>query len=415
MKIFFAALLVLALAGGIAIAIQYDSGYILIAYGQTTVEMTFWVGAAVLGAILLLMFLLFSGLRRGARLGDKVGSFWSQRRLQRGRNKTNMGLIAFIEGNWLKARRLLVDGARETDVPLVNYLLAARASHALGEAGTTREYLALAEDTSERAGIAVELTQASLQLESGQLEEALATLTRARQNAERHPSVLKLLEQVYLGLNDWPALQQLIPELRRHNVLDAEQLQDLERRVLSGQLERMVQQGGAAQTLSDWWRKLGKAWQRDADLLLRYCRALHRLGEDAEIEKLLRAVLPTLWQPELLALYGKVAGDDPSRQLAVAESWLLERRDDPVLLVAVGRLCLRNELWGKAREYFDAAYRKKPTAEVCLELGRLLSALGEAEAGNRITREGLAQQQDLLPPLPQPRRLTGSTSGGGRR
>ena len=48
MKIFIAVLLALALSAGLAAAIQQDSGYILIAYGQTTVEMTIWVGVAVL-------------------------------------------------------------------------------------------------------------------------------------------------------------------------------------------------------------------------------------------------------------------------------------------------------------------------------------------------------------------------------
>ena len=48
MILFLAALFALAAAAAIAVAIQYDSGYVLLAYGHTTVEMTLWVALALL-------------------------------------------------------------------------------------------------------------------------------------------------------------------------------------------------------------------------------------------------------------------------------------------------------------------------------------------------------------------------------
>ena len=46
---------------------------------------------------------------------------------------TTRGLVSYIEGNWAKARRELLRGARNNEAPLVNYLLAARSSARLGE------------------------------------------------------------------------------------------------------------------------------------------------------------------------------------------------------------------------------------------------------------------------------------------
>ena len=90
MKLFFVALLALLLAAGAAVAIQYDSGYVLIAYGHTTVEMTLWIAVAVLLILLGLAWLLFSLLRRGAKLSDRFGNFrggQQQRRSERGREQ----------------------------------------------------------------------------------------------------------------------------------------------------------------------------------------------------------------------------------------------------------------------------------------------------------------------------------------
>lgn len=401
MNVFFAALITLLVAAGLAAAIQYDPGYILIAYGQTTVEMTLWIGLGLLGLLLAIAIILFMVLRRGARFSDRVVSYLGSRRLRRGRGKTTLGLIAFVEGNWVKARRLLVESAEETDAPLINYLLAARASHALGESKATRRYLGLAEGTTAKAGIAVELTQAELLLDNGQLEEALATLTRVRRNAARHPSVLLLLERVYLGLSDWSGLLALLPELAKYHLHPEPHLRALEQQALLGSLEKAAQKGGLDE-LQGWWKSLAKPQQRDIEVIVAYARRLQALDEGAA-EQLLRQALKSQWSDELVAIYGRVQGREPERQLAAAEQWLRDRPANPELLLALGRISLRNQLWGKAREYFESAYTKGPNYEICLELGRLLANLGEAEAGERYTREALAAFPEALPALPQPK------------
>ncbi|GAB3369513.1 hypothetical protein NCG89_08650 [Spongiibacter taiwanensis] len=401
MKVFFAALLTLLVAAGLAAAIQYDPGYILIAYGQTTIEMTLWIGLGLLAVLLVVGVVLFIALRRGARLSDRVVNYLGNRRLRRGRSKTTLGLIAFVEGNWVKSRRLLVESAEETDAPLINYLLAARASHALGESKATRRYLGLAEGTTAKAGIAVELTQAELLLDNGQLEEALATLTRVRRNAARHPSVLLLLERVYLRLKDWAGLLALLPELAKYHLHPEERLRELEREALLGGLEKTAQKGDIDE-LQAWWKSLNKPQHRDVELVAAYARKLQGIDE-AVAEAFLRQVLKNQWSEELIAIYGRLQGSDPGRQLAAAEQWLREQPANPELLLALGRISLRNELWGKAREYFETAYAKGRGYEVCLELGRLLVNMGERDQGERFTREALETFPQALPPLPQPK------------
>jgi HemY protein len=402
MKIFIAILLTLIFAAGLAMAIEHDPGYILIAYGQTTVEMTVWVGVAVLTVLMLLLVVVLLSVRRGAKVSQKIGSFWRDRKASRGRSHTTLGMIAFIEGNWEKSRRLLTNGLKGGDAPLINYLLAARASHALSDTAASRHYLSLAEGTSAKASIAVALTQAQMQIDNGHLEEALATLTRARRNAERHPSVLSLLEKVYSGLSDWTSLLALLPDLRKHNVLPAERIDSLERQALMGQLEQAAMQSDEA-VVQQLWKHVSRAWHHDADFVRAYCRILVALGDQETAEKVLRQALKHNWSSNLMLLYGLIAGSDLLRQLSIAESWLKDHGDDSALLLTLGRLSLRNELWGKAKEYFEQAYRRNASAELCFELGRLLSNMGEYSEAERYTREALQLQGNALPELPQPR------------
>lgn len=403
MRVFIAVLVALALAAVLAAAIQYDSGYVLIAYGQTTVEMTVWVALAVQSLFVLLVLALFMALRRGSKFSNRLMTLRSTRRAQRDRHKTNRGLIAFIEGKWSEARKLLVDAARDSDQPLINYLLAARASHSLGDEDGVRRYLGKAEGAAHRAEVAVALNQADLQLESGQLEAALATLNRVRSRADRYPAVLVLLYKVYRGLQDWSALRGILPELRKHALLDETRLGQLERQALEGELRRLQQQRDPA-GIAQWWKRLDSSWQADRLLLLLAAQAYISLQDQPAAEKLLAQGLDKHWHPEWVALYGQVAGSDARKQLARAEGWHRDRGRDPALLVALGRLSLRNELWGKARDYFDAARQIESTAEVCFELARLAENMGDDAACRRFVVEALEHQASALPALPQPTR-----------
>jgi HemY protein len=90
------------------------------------------------------------------------------------------------------------------------------------------------------------------------------------------------------------------------------------------------------------------------------------------------------------------------RQLAQAESWLAAHPEDPQLLLCLGRLAARDKLWGKSRDYFERSYRLQRSPEICAELGRLLSALGEAGIAAAYFREGLLLRESHLPALPRP-------------
>ncbi len=407
-RLFVAALAALLLAAALVAGVQYDPGYILVAFGGYTLESSFWVGAL---AFILLLAVAYGGvalLRHSLRAGGAVGRLVSQRRHRRSQRQTARGMIAYVEGNMGRAHRLLAAGAEDTDAPLLNYLMAARASHALGDNQKVRRYLGRAERSTSGASIAVDLTQAELLLHSGKLEECLATLNRARRNAARHPTVLSLLKQVYIGLRDWDSLLALLPELAKHKLIDGAELQALQLQAGRGQLQNLQERSPANESRSEvlkrWYQQLPKALARRSELVASYVRALIAAGDEVAAERELRTQLRRDWQRELVELYGQVAGADTGKQLLIAEDWLRERNNDAALLLTLGRLSLRNELWGKAREYFESSYRLERRAEVCAELGRLLGQLGEHEQSNAYFHEGLALSTASLPQLPLPRR-----------
>lgn len=404
-------LIILILTGLVAVGlvtlIEHDPGYVLISYGHTTIETSVWLGLILLVSLFVAFHFLLRAWRRAMSSRGYFSSWSDARNARLSHQRTGSGYINFAEGNWARSRRQLLAGARHSAVPLLNYLVAAQASDRLGEIDQTRELLHQAESSDSKAAVAVELTRAQLQVDGGRLEDALATLLHVREKASRHPRVLELLMQVHQGLGDWQSLGELLPQLKKHKIIDAQRMQELA--VLAGthSLEATAgipEAGARLGRLRSAWKALSEEQRRNERLIATYSRLLLAIGENAEVEKLLTKQLKKSWSDELVRLYGLTCGEDVYKQLIIAEAWLRDRPNNGELLLCTGRLALRNQLWGKAREYFQSSYKLLQTPETCAELGRLLAALGEQAQSNGYFQRGLLLSEQGLPELPLPQK-----------
>lgn len=391
---------ILILSTLLGVYVQKDPGYILISYQHWTIETSLWIGVL----ILLLAFIFLYALIRGLKVTGSIGSRWrrwrANRRLQTSHSRTSRGLIEFTEGHWLAAEKYLMKALPNSDTPLINYLAAARAAQEQGAYKRRDQYLREAQRDLPDAKIAIELTQAQLQMANNQFEQALATLQHLHSMVPKHAYVLKLLHSVYVELKDWPSLKTLVKELRRHRVLSEEEIIKTEYLMYRGLLQQAEKLPGAI-SIQEVWKTFPKSMTRDPLLVADYAKLLieRRAGKDAE--QILRDQLKRQWNDQLAELYGLAQGEEPTKQLGMAEFWLKSKPNNPVLLLCAGRLCLRLQLWGKARTYLENSLAIDPRADTFAELAQLLAQLGEQELATTYYREGLerANEQDKLAKL----------------
>lgn len=127
--------------------------------------------------------------------------------------------------------------------------------------------------------------------------------------------------------------------------------------------------------------------ERGQRVVLAAGKALSTLGADAEAQRLIETALDCTeqdcWQPDLVAIYGRLANEGQTARIAKAEAWLRLHPDDARLLIALGRMCLRQRLWGKAQSYLEASLSVEPTQEAHLELAHLLDQLDRTEEANK--------------------------------
>lgn len=399
--LFFVAVAVV-LGGLVGTLVVRDPGYVLVAYDQMALETSLWFAVLLLiGVYFVVRLIVFAFVRFAAGRGN-LGSWNRERKFKNARQQRVRGLLLMAEGDWPEARRLLVNSAPRVNSPLINYLNAARAAHEMGDADGRDELLRQAHESTPGARFAVALTQAQLQMSAHQWEQCLATLLQLKSEAPRHPQVLTMLANCYEELEDWQALIDLLPSMKKGKVLEADSLANLQQRAWSRRL--LITDAD----LPDVWKQVPKELKRESTLVVSYARVLMAKGEVAEAEAVVRTALEQSWQTDLVQLYGEIVSSDVERQLVVAEGWLKGRPNDAALLLTLGRICLMNHLWAKAREYLEASLRLRRTPEVYGELGRLCSALGDAERGS----EYLGQSLPMLPDLPMPDRRSQAISGG---
>ena len=370
-----------------------DPGYVAINFRGFLIEMSVPVLIALAILLVFGVWLLRHAVLAPQRIGEAAGRY----RAGRSGQKLMQGMIEVAEGNFARGEKLLARAASTSDAPLFNYLQAARAAHLQGRDERRDEWLKLAYEATPEAANAVLLTQAELQLDREQYEQALATLRQLEENSPEHSYAVALLGRLYYRLEDWDHLAEILPRLHKHGRITQETIDRWSAHLHREQLNRAEDGEVVIQT----WRKVPKRLKADIVLLDAYHMGLMRTGQNDKAEKDLTAALKAEWRGPLVRLFGLVEGADPSKQLKRAEGWLAKRGDDPDLLLAAARLCLRNELWGKARSYLESVISLRPTPEAYQEYGRLLNQLGEADAAADAFRQGLGMVTNSpMPAIP---------------
>ena len=382
-------ILVIAVLGAVLL-VKDDPGFVLIKYGDFSLEtsLAFGIVAIVVAGVLIQLVLrIFLSIWR---LPQSLGKSAAQRRIEKSRKFLNQGLIDLAEGRFAQAETALLKLIEHAENPLLNYLAAARAAQQQEKYDERDDYIKSAHDARPEAEIAISVTQAELQLSSGQTERALATLTHLRTVAPKHDYILKLLAKVYDQIGEWSQLCELLPEVRKKKLFNDNRLNQIEFKAYSGNLKDAA--SISAEALNKSWSSLPKSCLSQAEYILFYIDLLTQHNyESKHMEQIVVKSITQQWDARLIGYYGKLKVQDTSAQLSTAEKWLQDYGSSDVLLLALGRICLRLKLWGKSQSYLEASIGIKSTPESCLELAELLSSsqMNEKEKACRYFQQGL--------------------------
>lgn len=354
-------------------------GYVLLSWGPYVLESSLWsfLGALMICGVAIALVISFIQLFFGG-----ISLFYPVTRKAKSKKalmQATRGMIYFSNGRWHAAYKLLISAANAGQAPLMTYLVAARAAHNEGNYEASAQCLRKADKAAVGAELVVGVTRAELLLECGQKEQALAILKRLYKKASNHTQVLKLLKQSYYELKDWVALSKLLPELRKRKVINASEHTMIHHQTYNALFEQAYQTGKGEseinvrlQPIQAIWNSFNNEHKKDEYLICQYTAAMVRLGAEEAAEIFIRKQLMHKYSPKLMKLYGNLSQCDKQKQLATAEELLSQHQNEPILLLSLGKICIRCDLKGKALSYLKRCLAISPSVTAYNMVGQLL-------------------------------------------
>lgn len=382
-------LIILAAVAGFTMYKMQDVGYLTAGIGDYTLETTLLItgGALLAGAFALLLLLKIVSLIHKVIL--YFGAQRKDRLLEKARITLSQGLIELAEGRFEEAEKLLLKQLKHSDNVLLTYLSAARAAQQQGEHERRDDYLRKAHEATPTAEIAIGLTKAELQLAHEQYEQALANLTHLYELSPKHAYVIKLLLKTYRRLSDWKNIQALLDDLKYQRLYSGEKINRIEMESWHGLLNDLAHNEEPS-VLIEAWNSIASKLKSDTKLVEHYAQLLIGLSKINQAEQVLRQHLDSNWSESSIILYSELNVAIDNQQLEQVESWLKEHQHNAHLLLALGKICLNNKLWGKARHYLEASLSTKAMPETYLKLAQLLEQhMDETAQAQQYYRMGL--------------------------
>lgn len=371
----------LLLVAAVAQFLAADAGYVLISFQDWAVEMTLPILIALLFALLFLARIV----RRIRQAPKRVAERAARMRARRTGRRVARGLAALGAGRMARAERLLAKAADRSASPVLQYLAAARLAHGSGDGERRDRWFALAEKAQPEARDAIALERAELHLRAGEQAAAMGHLAGILERVPRHLQALRLYIPLQLQRQQWAEAARRLKALRKNAEAASGDTAHWTVQAYSG----LLAEADNARRVQRLWGEIPRQLRSNEALALAYVRALMRNGAHESAERDLRRRLDAQWSGELAAAYGELELRDIPAAIRQAESWLADNPDDSALLLALGRLCRKAKLWGKARSYLETALGLEESGGGWLELAGMLEELGEAEAAASAYRKGL--------------------------
>ena len=387
MKLLIQTIIMVSLGIALALFVRDDPGYVLLGYGNYSIETSMAIFVVASIAIIFASYYLIR-LLGGVIHAPSLYQKWQERRRDRVANTAlTRGLLAQAEGKWRQSEKALLTYAKKTE-SAVNYLAAAKSAQAQGAIDRMNQYLDMAQAVDPNASTAIRLTQAELLIDSRQFDRAAAALARIRKENPQNTRALILMTKLYQESENWEKLSELLYDLKRNKIYPLDVYNKLEKQVHEALLRTACKSDNMVEVRNS--RSIvPKHLQRDPDLLAVYAEKLIDEGHHDEAEPLLRAAIKQHFNDKLVYLYGLLYTDNPYSELSAAEKWYKGHEQNPTLLLTLGRLSSRSELWGKARSYLESSVEYGGSPEAYHALAQVLEHIDEPELAAEAYRKGL--------------------------
>jgi HemY protein len=369
-----------AIAVAIALLAKDSSGYVVIVSSPYRIELSLNLLVFLILGGYLAFYALARFLTTLVAIPARVRAYRAERQNSRLRQSLNEALIAFFQGRYASAEKSAAAALTGDETKGVAAIIAARSAHELGRFNEREQFLDQAKGGAEALDQARLTTLADLLVSQERYQEALAVLNDLSARDARNLRLLRLKLQAEQALRNHDEVLTTLAALTKLGGLGPAEASAIRRAAHLGNLAKNSQDTAA---LSASWKQIPAEMRIDPIVAATAARYYLALGAPADAQAIIEQALEREWNSSLVALYGETGGADAVPQIERAEKWLRVHARDPALLLALGKLCMRQELWGKAQSYIEASLALEPTHDGHMTLAALMERIGRPQEADK--------------------------------
>jgi HemY protein len=379
--------LVALFAAAVAISVgAHNSAYVLIVYPPYRLDMSL---SLFVGLMFVILFAAYGAMRliaAAVNLPVHARRFREKRALAKNQALLLDALNAYFEGRYAAAERAAVRAMELGDTSSLHPILAASSAHELREFDKRDEYLAISENKNIGDATMRLMATSKFMLDQRDPEAALSALEKLRATGVKsHMGALSLELKAHQQAGHWDKVLDIVKELEKRTAIDVTIAAQLRQQAY---LEVLRTAQSAPEVITRL-QKIPSDFKRRGKIASAAARALNQYGDGLTAQQLLTDSLNAQWDSTLVEIYGDCLSDDSVAQIEQAEKWLKLHPQDAGLLLSLGKICLRQKLWGKAQNYLDASVSMSPSLAAYSALGQLAERLGKSEEAQRYKHQAM--------------------------
>lgn len=374
-----------ALAVALALAGRYGNGYVVFVVPP-------WRAETSIMLYVILQLLLFAAAFMLVQLAVKtyrLPRLLRKKRIAHERAKSRDVLLESLQllfsGEFRNAEARARTAMQHGDTRDMAAAIAAWAAYEGGNTGAAVPYLDhIRNEGSTRMR---DVSKAYMLLADGKFQEALSLLKNLAANDPKNPGVLKMKVEAEVAGKAWEDVLMTLAPLTRSGMLPEAAAQQIR---LNAEMHLIQSKPANPAAIMDAWKAFANESRFDPTMAVTVARRLLALGCGDEAKDVIEETLEERgiegWESELAAIYADCKTESTLAQIERAERWLRQHARDAVLLATLGKLCMRQALWGKAQSYLEASVALEPTLDAHMTLARLMEQLGRTDEAIRHVR-----------------------------
>ena len=361
-------------AGLLGTLVARDPGYVLIAYQDYRFQTSLWIMVAlVLVTGVVLYYLLW--LIRLVLISQSSLWEWSvERKAKRAHDLTNKGMALLASGEYARAEKYLLSGADQHNQPGTYYLAAAKAAEAQQHSEQRETLLRKAVEADGELSDAVSISAAEMAGERGDWQRCLDSL----QNVKANGLVLRLQKRALCELKDWQALADLLPVLRRAELVPIAFEKTL---VLHRLTAKNLDDDGRV----NLFKKLSDNIRTESEIVICFVQSI---VDERTAEVNLRRAIKKDWQPQYIQAYASLGSLTLTTRIKHAESWL-KKHDDADVNFALATMYEKAGDRAKARTACKKSIDQTPSQRSVTMMADFLANEGDYATSNDYLKQAM--------------------------